>query len=801
MVASLLLVLAAIAPQAKAKGAPSGPIIPKLGLTITKSGAVKPGTYTLATNTDNVAKPALTIQGDNLVVDFKGATLRGTPASVDPDKRLGLAVLVKGKNVTIKNLNVRGYRFGILARNSPGIKILNCDLSYNWKQHLLSNLEREDGADWMSYHRNEKDEWLRYGCSIYLRKCDGFEVKGVQAVGGQNGLMLMECNDGKAWNNNFSFLSGAGVAMYLSSRNKIMHNKIDWCVRGYSHGVYNRGQDSSGIIIYEQSNNNVFAYNSATHGGDGFFLWAGQTSMDTGKGGCNDNLLYGNDFSHSPANGIEATFSRNQFINNLMLEDWHGIWGGYSWETKVIGNVFGYNGEAIAWEHGQNNEISHNLFFRDSAGINLWADAPDPNFAYAKAKDVRSINWIINRNTFSNETGTVLRIHDTIGAKIDANSFDRNGKIFDVAKNENVLFSNNEVQHRTGEEPGNGVTIKGGIWRTSGQGAQAPLPRTVDGNGTEVQRFTMDRADYLDLFKTGWSPSDLGWLGKDGAAEVAKYTPKPLVGGMNAMLPDGAIRGRRFILVDEWGPYDFKRPILWPRGEAPQTVQQAGREPASARATAYRFEILGPKGYWKVAQSRGVGSLSKLAGTVPDMVDVVLEPGKATDIWIELEYTGAATTDVKGNVTPKGKPVKFGYRKFFAPIAWDTKWFTYDANTQEPRSQYAAFQALLKEGKPILTERSDKLDFTDGYKGVLRDHYATSAVGTVELPAGKYVLNCTSDDGVHVWIDGKLVIDRWNWHGPTLDTAELGPGKHEIRVEHFEIDGYSMLKLDIQPKK
>ncbi|MBI5707308.1 MAG: right-handed parallel beta-helix repeat-containing protein [Armatimonadetes bacterium] len=800
MIASLTALLA-IAPL-QAKAAPAGPIVPKLGLTITKSGSAKPGIYNLATNTDNVAKPALTIQGDNLVVDFKGATLRGTPASVDPDKRLGLAVLVKGKNVTIKNLNVRGYRFGILARSAPGIKILNCDLSYNWKQHLLSNLEREDGADWMSYHRNEKDEWLRYGCAIYLRKCDGFEVKGCTAVGGQNGLMMMECSDGKVWNNNFSFLSGAGVAMYLSSRNQIMHNKIDWCVRGYSHGVYNRGQDSTGILIYEQSHRNIFAYNSVTHGGDGFFLWAGQTTMDTGKGGCNDNLLYGNDFSHSPANGIEATFSRNLFINNLLLENWHGIWGGFGYESKTIGNTFGLNGEAISWEHGQDNVIQYNRFLSDASGIGLWQNATlDPNWGYGKARDCRSRDWLIADNSFEGIAGSVLRIRETSSVAVQDNEFARNGRIFELGgKREGFTFKNNDVRHRTGEEPGNGIKIQGGTWRTSGQGAQAPV-RLVDGNGTESPNAPKDQPGYLALFETDWSPTDLSWMSDAGRAATSKYAPKPLQGGMNAMLPDGAIRGRRYILVDEWGPYDFKRPILWPRGEAPQTVQQAGREPAASRATAYRFEILGPKGYWKVAQSRGVGSLSKLAGTVPDMVDVVLEPGKASDIWIELEYTGAATTDVKGNVTPKGKPVKFGYRKFFAPIAWDTKWFTYDANTQEPRSQYAAFQALLKEGKPILTEKSDKLDFTDGYKGALRDHYATSAVGTVELPAGKYVLNCTSDDGVHVWIDGKLVIDRWNWHGPTLDTAELGPGKHEIRVEHFEIDGYSMLKLDIQPKK
>ena len=39
-------------------------------------------------------------------------------------------------------------------------------------------LDREDLSDWMSYHQNEKDEWLRYGAGISLRRCPGFEVKG-----------------------------------------------------------------------------------------------------------------------------------------------------------------------------------------------------------------------------------------------------------------------------------------------------------------------------------------------------------------------------------------------------------------------------------------------------------------------------------------------------------------------------------------------------------------------------------------------------------------------------------------------
>jgi hypothetical protein len=91
--------------------------------------------------------------------------------------------------------------------------------------------------------------------------------------------------------------------------------------------------------------------------------------MDTGKGGCNDNVVYGNDFSHAPTNGIETTFSRNVFANNKVYECWHGVWGGYSYDSQFVGNRFGYNAEAIAIEHGQNNTIRSNIFSHDSTGI------------------------------------------------------------------------------------------------------------------------------------------------------------------------------------------------------------------------------------------------------------------------------------------------------------------------------------------------------------------------------------------------------------------------------------------------
>ena len=40
--------------------------------------------------------------------------------------------------------------------------------------------------------------------------------------------------------------------------------------------------------------------------------------------------------------------------------------------------------------------------------------------------------------------------------------------------------------------------------------------------------------------------------------------PSPLAGGIDPMIKAGERRGRNTIIVDEWGPYDWKSPKLWP---------------------------------------------------------------------------------------------------------------------------------------------------------------------------------------------------------------------------------------------
>ena len=759
------------------------------GMVITHSARITPRDYRLTSSQQlrkageeliPIFKPAIIIRGNNITVDFGKAVLRGTPENVDPDQRFGLGLLVEGNNITIRHLTARGYKVGLMASNCKGLRILDSDLSYNWKQRLLSTPERENEADWQSYHHNENNEWLRYGAGIYLQNCNAYTIQNTHITGGQCGLMLVRSTSGTVTSNNFSFLSGIGLGMYRSSRNRVVYNKLDWCVRGFSYGVYNRGQDSAGILIFEQSNNNLFAGNSVTHGGDGFFLWAGQSTMDNGKGGCNGNIVFGNDFSHSPCNGIETTFSSNTFVNNKLLECWHGIWGGYSFDSKIASNLFGFNGEAIAMEHGRSNAINHNLFVHENTAINLWQlPITDASWAYAKVHETSSADYQIAGNVFDGTTGPAISIRNTQRTLIGNNLF---------------LNCKSAVKE-SGDNSGSKIDL----------GRVSPgdtIQKTISIGGQPVAGVSDNVFDYLKSFDIPWLPfANINRLRRK-KARLSLAEQRVVDGGLfvnfdskhnDPFLPQGSLRGQRYILVDQWGPYDFRSPRLVPRQILPKSSDTISRQ---------RFEILGPKGSWNFVSQKGLLAMSESAGKVPGFVDVEFSTRRAALTELKLEYVGGSTTDYRGMVTPARKPIQFAYRRFSAPIAWKINFFKWDA-TNDPRTKPEAFKTLIS-GTPIKSLERSILDFAGASfdPSVGNDHYATVCDGTVTVPAGTYTLELTTDDGARVWVDDKPVItNAWKYQGPTAYTAKLklDSKSHHIHVEHFQIDGYAALKVGLEP--
>ena len=710
----LFLALIAMAVPLSPSAAPAQK--PVAGTTFTRTTRVPAGTYLLPSPDRD--HPAITIRGSNITVDFGGATLLGARAEADPDTFAGVAVLVDGgEHVTIRNLTVRGYKIGLYARRSPGMHVTASDFSYNWKQRLYSLIEHESLLDWMSYHHNEHDEWLEQGAGIYVADSDGVEIDRVTAAQGQNGLMLVRSNGATIWNDDFSFNSGIGIGLYRAGGNTIEHNRVDFDVRGYSHTFYNRGQDSAGILVYEQSSRNVVAFNSVTHGGDGLFLWAGQSTMDTGDGGSNDNVFYDNDFSFAPTNGMEATFSRNVFYGNRVEECWHGLWGGYSFDSWIAANHFARNTEAIAIEHGQDNRITENRFDGDETAIHLWKNATqDPDWVYAKKRDTRSRDYVIAGNTFIGNA-TALRIAETQNLRILTNTFEKIGTLATL----------------TGDTRDLGI-------------------------GDEVKVPLRDRPT------------------------LAVALPKPLPGGVDAKIPDPERRGRDAIIVDEWGPYDWKSPKLWPEGRDTLPL---------------KLRVLGPPGEWKVSSLRGA-TIEPESGRVPGLITVTPAATRPMDFDVRLAYTGAAVTGPRGERVAAGAPYTFGYSRFFVPIDWRVSYFTFPGSA-DPDKDATAFARVLA-APPVRTERRDRLDYESGgpiTDGVPRDRVAVVAEGEVELPPGQYVLRTISDDGIRVWMDDERIIDHWSPHESAIDSAAISGGRRRFKVEYYELAGFAEFRVEI----
>ena len=299
----------------------------------------------------------------------------------------------------------------------------------------------------------------------------------------------------KIWNNTFQFLSAIGVGLYRVTDSTIMHNRIDWCVRGYSHGFYNRGQDSAGLLMYEQCSNNVVAYNSITHGGDGLFLWAGQSTMDTGKGGSNDNVFYGNDFSHAAderhrgdlqpqpvhRNRVEEMLARRVGRLQLRLESGRTT-GSRATPKRSRSNT------------ARTTRFSGNTFDRDETAIRLWQNA---------------------------SPGSRLGIPE-------------------------------ESRH---EQP----------WlRDSGQHVPRQQDRRRRLKTRRMSGAMTSRTSGRQLSVEGATPGVSIEVPGSEPAGVSMPALRSCPAAWTPMIKHGERRGRDTIIVDEWGPYDWKSPKLWP---------------------------------------------------------------------------------------------------------------------------------------------------------------------------------------------------------------------------------------------
>lgn len=374
----------------------------------------------------------LHILTDGITVEFvEGSVLRGAKRDAPLDTLEGIGIRIDGaERVTLRNVVVSGFRCGILATEAHGLKVDGARLIRNFAQRLGSTAQVEDSSDWLRPHENDEQEWRKnYGAGICVERSGGVQLMNIHARDQQNGILLDRVFASRVVENDCSYLSGWGLAMWRSSDNEIRGNRFDFCVRGYSHGVYNRGQDSAGILMFEQCSYNKVIGNSASFGGDGIFAFAGQEalgereplegSQSYSRLGNNHNLFLRNRLNYNAAHGLELTFSfgntieGNEIIGNAIC----GIWGGYSQATAIMDNHFRDNGDAgyglergaINIDHSRLTHIHGNRFEGDAAGVHLWRlESPFADSPWGQANELAAEDNLVHGNEFR---GVEMPIH------------------------------------------------------------------------------------------------------------------------------------------------------------------------------------------------------------------------------------------------------------------------------------------------------------------------------------------------------------------------------------------------------
>jgi parallel beta-helix repeat protein len=234
-------------------------------------------TYTL----DASISDSIVIERDNIVVDGAGYAVQGAGV---PDS--GIRLLSRS-NVTLKDIDVKGFYVGIRLEGSSGNTVLGNNLTNN------------------------------HGRSIDLDWSDGNVVSGNDITSNGAGIWLYMSSDNAIFGNNVDNNSGYGVSLYSSSDNTISENSMTNNNDGIDLSGFRNTVSGNNITnnindgVYLEGSNNTFSGNNITNN-TRYGIWLRYSSGNTIFGNNITKNSIGIGLDGAPGNGIY----HNNFINN-----------------------------------------------------------------------------------------------------------------------------------------------------------------------------------------------------------------------------------------------------------------------------------------------------------------------------------------------------------------------------------------------------------------------------------------------------------------------------------------------------
>ncbi|WP_369446676.1 PA14 domain-containing protein [Neobacillus sp. BF23-41] len=191
----------------------------------------------------------------------------------------------------------------------------------------------------------------------------------------------------------------------------------------------------------------------------------------------------------------------------------------------------------------------------------------------------------------------------------------------------------------------------------------------------------------------------------------------------------------------------------------------------------------------------------KIVGKADDGARVYIDGIRYVDKWTDgVNYIDVPITLVPGTHTVK---VEYYDSKYSASLNLNLEPIKQENETIDPTKWKATYYPSKDFTGTPLIKVYDELQFswgngspdpmlpTDGFSGTFEKQY-------VVTKPGKYRFIGKADDGVRVYVDGVLNVDKWK-DGVNIidDPVTLTTGTHTIKVEYYDSKYSATVKLDL----
>jgi len=303
------------------------------------------------TFTDNIYDEVV-IERDNIVLDGAAYTLQGTGV-------FSRGISLSGGNVTIKNMEIKAFWYGILFDSSNN-KVFGNNITNNeygvWIESSSNNIFRNNIVT------NNRYGFFVYGgpLSQYIHDIDASNTvngkpvyywlnKQNMAIPVDAGYVgLVNCTNITIENLRLEN-NGQGILLAYTTNSTIRQNTI-------THNQY-------GIELHDSSNNNLTGNSMISNDGSGLgTYWSSNNSITR-------NNIVGNGFGLELSNSLNNSIVENDILNNT-----GGILLTGSSNNTILGNNFTSNnlgGILLENSSNYNNICENNITNNDEWGISL----------------------------------------------------------------------------------------------------------------------------------------------------------------------------------------------------------------------------------------------------------------------------------------------------------------------------------------------------------------------------------------------------------------------------------------------